>query len=157
MASYLSRTEAGLFDAGITVGASKGFSLPSSYAGKKLAILKPDGKSQEIDLTPQGEKLTASFQENDLPGIYRASLPSLPATPAEIPELYAVNSPFLESRLKAIRDEELLAKLRPIRADVIPLESLEKGGKKLDLALPLIFLIMATLVTEGWLAQRIHG
>ena len=157
MASYLSRTEAGLFDAGITVGASKGFSLSPAYAGKKLTILKPDGKTKEIDLTPQGEKLTASFQENDLPGIYRVSLPTLPAASTGIPELYAVNPPFLESRLKAIREEELLAKLRPIRADVIPLESLEKGGRKLDLALPLIFLIMATLVTEGWLAQRIHG
>lgn len=157
MASYLSRSEAGLFDAGITVGASKTFSLPSSSAGRKLSIVKPDGKTREIELTPQGEKLAASFQENDLPGIYRTSLPSTPAASAKSPDLYAVNPPFLESRLQTIREEELLAKLRPIRADIIPLDSLEKGGTRIDLAFPLVFFIMATLVAEGWLAQRMHG
>lgn len=157
MARYLSRTEAGQFDSGIAVGESKSFSLGAENAGRKIAIVKPDGKSREIDLTPQGERAAATFRENDLSGIYRASLPSLPAASAESPGLYAVNPPFLESRLKAIREEELLAKLRPIRADVIPLEAVEKSGEKVDLALPLVFLIMATLVAEGWLAQRIHG
>jgi hypothetical protein len=154
MASYLSRTEAGLFDPGIPVGTSKGFSLSPSHAGKKITVLKPDGKTRELDLSPQGEKLTASFQENDLPGIYRTSLPS---PPAQTPDLYAVNPPFLESRLEPIREGDLLAKLRPVRADLIPLESLGNGGTKLDLALPLVFLIMATLAAEGWLAQRMHG
>jgi hypothetical protein len=156
MAGYLSRSEAGLFDAGITVGDSKTFFLPSSSAGRKLAIVKPDGKTREIELIPQGEKLVASFQENDLTGIYRTSLPS-PSGSAKSPDLYAVNPPFLESRLQTIHEEELLAELRPIKADVIPLDSLEKGGTKMDLALPLVFLIMATLSVEGWLAQRMHG
>jgi hypothetical protein len=152
MAAHLARAEAGVFDGGITAGSAKDFSLSAS-AGRKLAVGKPDGTTVEIDLIPRGEKLTASFRQNDLAGIYRAASPSSGEPTGQI---YAVNPPFLESRLESIGDEELLRKLRPVRADIVPLESIEKGGKKLDLALPLVFLIMATLAAEGWLAQRMQ-
>jgi hypothetical protein len=72
----------------------------------------------------------------------------------DIPELYPVNSPFLESRLDTVDERELQAKFNPVRLEVIPLDSLAKGGKRMDLSLPLLLLIIATLATEGWLAQR---
>ena len=72
-----------------------------------------------------------------------------------MPQLYAVNSPFLESRLAEISASELQAKLKPIRVEVIPVESLQQGGKRMDLALPLLALLIVTLLSEGWVAQRI--
>ena len=71
-----------------------------------------------------------------------------------MPQLYAVNPPFLESRLDEISARELQAKLTPIRAEVIPVETLKEGGKRVDLALPLLALLIVTLLFEGWLGQR---
>jgi hypothetical protein len=71
-----------------------------------------------------------------------------------VPQLYAVNPPFLESRLEEISARELQEKLRPIRTEVVPVEALKQGGKRMDLALPLLALLIATLLLEGWLAQR---
>ncbi len=72
-----------------------------------------------------------------------------------MPSLYAANSPFLESRLDEISESELQAKLKPISVEVISIDSLQQGGKRMDLALPLLGLLIVTLLTEGWLAQRI--
>jgi hypothetical protein len=69
--------------------------------------------------------------------------------------LYAVNSPFLESRLDEISESELQAKLKPIPVEVISIDALQQGGIRMDLALPLLGLLIVTLLTEGWLAQRI--
>jgi hypothetical protein len=44
--------------------------------------------------------------------------------------------------------------LEPIRAEILDREALEKGGTRTDLSLPLLFLLIATLAAEGWLAQR---
>jgi hypothetical protein len=70
------------------------------------------------------------------------------------PPLYAVNPPFLESRLDEINEGELQAKLRPIQVEVIPVEAVQQGGKRTDLALPLLGLLIVILLFEGWLAQR---
>ncbi|HSF58258.1 MAG TPA: hypothetical protein VLD83_09320, partial [Candidatus Binatia bacterium] len=71
------------------------------------------------------------------------------------PSLYAVNPPFLESRLDEITDRELQAKLKPIPVEVISIDALQQGGMRMDLALPLLGLLIVTLLVEGWLAQRI--
>ncbi|MEK7334214.1 MAG: hypothetical protein AAB222_02695, partial [Candidatus Binatota bacterium] len=150
LVSHLSGGQRGKMDAGITVGEAKVFSFPPSYVGKSVRIIKPDRKEREITLAPNGEKASASFQENDLAGIYR-----LVPAPGEAPgtaQIYPANSPFLESRLETIAERELKAKLDPIRAEILPLESLEKGGKRSDLSLPLLLLLIATLASEGWLA-----
>jgi hypothetical protein len=68
--------------------------------------------------------------------------------------LYAVNSPFLESRLDRIGERELQTKLAPIRAEVIAADALKEGGKRTDLALPLLALLIVALLLEGWLGQR---
>lgn len=152
LVSYLSAGRRGAMDPGIEVGSRKVFSFPPSYVGKSLRVIKPDRKEREIAFVPDGEKASASFQENDLTGIYRLSLP--PGEAQAAPLIYPVNSPFLESRLEAIGERELLAKLGPIRAEIVPVESLARGGKRTDLSLSLLLLLIATLAGEGWLAQR---
>ena len=67
--------------------------------------------------------------------------------------MYAVNRPFLESRLEEISERELQAKLAPVRAEVIPIEALKEGGKRTDLAFPLLALLIVTLLLEGWLGR----
>ena len=42
----------------------------------------------------------------------------------------------------------------PARAEIIPIEALKEGGKRTDLALPLLALLIVTLLLEGWLGQR---
>jgi len=152
LVSHLSGGQRGKMDAGITVGEGKVFSFPPSYVGKSVRIIKPDRKEREITFAPNGGKASASFQENDLAGIYR--LVPAPGEAQGTAQIYPANSPFLESRLETIAERELKAKLDPIRAEILPLESLEKGGKRSDLSLPLLLLLIATLASEGWLAQR---
>jgi hypothetical protein len=81
-------------------------------------------------------------------------LPSGAEKDGGAPPLYAVNPPFLESRLDEINERELQAKLQPIKVEVIPIEALQRGGTRTDLALPLLGLLIVTLLFEGWLAQR---
>lgn len=152
LVSYLSGGKRGMMDPGITVGDSKSFPFPPSYVGKSLRIIKPDRKEREVTFVPDKEMASALFKENDLAGIYRLSLP--PGDAPTAAQIYPVNSPFLESRLEIISDQELRTRLDPIRAEILPLESLEKGGKKTDLSLPLLLLLIVTLASEGWLAQR---
>ena len=82
------------------------------------------------------------------------ALPADAAKDTGAPPLYAVNPPFLESRLDEINEGELQAKLRPIQVEVIPVEAVQQGGKRTDLALPLLGLLIVILLFEGWLAQR---
>jgi Aerotolerance regulator N-terminal/von Willebrand factor type A domain len=151
--SYLAGGKRGAFDAGITAGEPKLFSLPPSYVGKSLRIVKPDRKEREIPVIANRDEAAAAFEENNLAGIYRLAATS-GIEPAGLTEFYPVNSPFLESRLATIDGRELQAKLNPIRAEVAPIESLSNGGKRTDLSLPLLLLLIITLVSEGWLAQR---
>ena len=65
-----------------------------------------------------------------------------------------MNPPLLESRLDEISAGELAAKLKPIRTEVIAVEALKEGGKRVDLALPLLAVLIVTLLLEGWLGQR---
>lgn len=152
--SYLSGGKRGMIDVGIEVGNPKSFSFTPSHVGKSLRIIKPDGREREITLVADGEKASALFQENDVAGIYRVSLPAYAEGDGSASPVYSANSPFLESRLETIGEQELQARLRPVRTEVIPIETLEKGGARTDLALPLLLLVIATLVSEGWLAQR---
>lgn len=155
LVSYLAGGQKGTLDAGITVGDPKRLSFSPSFVGKSLRVMKPDGKESELLLGPAGDKASALFSENDLAGVYRLSLPGY-AEPQHTNQIYAVNSPFLESRLEMIGDKEVQAKLSPIRADIFPLETLEKGGTRRDLSIPLLVLLFAALASEGWLAQRIY-
>ncbi len=157
LVTYLARDQKGTADTGIAAGSAKTFILPPSYVGKNMRIVKPDLRQREITIAANGQKATASFKENDLAGIYQLSL-QVPQGSGRIPvpTLYAVNPPFLESRLKEIATDELQAKIEPIDFEIINLASLQKGGTKMDLSIPLLLLVMAILATEGWLAQRLH-
>jgi hypothetical protein len=156
LAAYLYGGKKGSFDGGVAVGSAKSFLLPPSYVGKSLKIAKPDRKEREVPIVPEKEKAAATFAENDLAGIYRLTLPAA-ADGAAPPPIYPANSPFSESRLDPIGEKELGSKLSPIPIEVMPIEALEKGGKRSDLSLPLLLVLIVTLLSEGWLAQRFYG
>lgn len=157
LVSYLAGGKRGIADPGLTVGSPKSFSFPRAYAGRKLRIVMPDQSEKELAIDAEGEKAAAVFTENDLAGVYRLSVQGALAEPAFFPQHYAVNPPFLESRLKAIDENELKAKLSPIRTEVLALRSLEEGGRSWDLSFSVLLLLLAALAAEGWLAQKSHA
>jgi hypothetical protein len=154
LTQYLAGAKRGSLDAGIVVGTAKELSLPPSFVGKNLRVTKPDKRNLDVAITGEKDRARATIDENDRAGIYRLALPAGADKDAGVPQLYAVNAPFLESRLDEISPRELQAKLTPIRAQVIPVETLKDGGKRVDLALPLLALLIVTLLFEGWLGQR---
>ncbi len=156
LVSYLSGNKRGSADTGTTAGAARSFSFPSSYAGKSIRIIKPDDTKRETKLLADGERASAAFQENNLAGIYRLSLRGRSQGQLPVPALYAVNPPFLESRLTEISADELQSKLDPIDFEIILPDSLKQGGTRMDLSIPLLILLIAILASEGWLSQRIN-
>jgi hypothetical protein len=154
LVSYLAGGKRGALDGGIAVGATKQIFLPPSYVGKSLRVVRPDKQDREVSLAADKDRASATFAENDRVGIYRLALPAGGGKETGAPAVYAVNPPYLESRLEEISAGELQAKLRPIRVEVIQADALRQGGKRVDLALPLLVLLLATLLLEGWFAQR---
>jgi hypothetical protein len=154
LTQYLAGGKRGSLDPGIAVGATKTLTLPASLVGKNLRVSKPNKQNADITITAEKDRASATLDENEQAGIYRLTLPPGADKDSSVPPLYAVNPPFLESRLDEIGARELEAKLKPIRAEVIPIEALKEGGKRVDLALPLLGLLIVTLLLEGWLGQR---
>jgi len=154
LTQHLAGGKRGNLDAGIAVNTTKEISLPPALVGKSLRVVKPNKQDTEVPIAGEKDRAVASISENDRAGIYRLSLPAGAAKDTGAPQMYAVTRPFLESRLEEISERELQAKLAPIRAEVIPIEALKDGGKRTDLALPLLALLIVTLLVEGWLGQR---
>jgi hypothetical protein len=154
LTNYLAGGKRGLLDGGISVGDAKEISLPPGYVGKTIRITKPNKQPAEVVMSAAQDRASGSFEDNDVSGIYQLALTG-GNQESGMPRLYAVNPPFLESRLEEISERELQGKLSPVRADVVPLETLQEGGTRRDLALPLLGLLLATLLLEGWFAQRI--
>jgi Aerotolerance regulator N-terminal/von Willebrand factor type A domain len=154
LTQYLAGGKRGMLDAGITVGTAKELSLPPGYVGKTLRVTKPDKQSVEVAIAGEKDRAQATIEGNDRAGVYRLAFPAGGEKDSGTPPIYAANSPFLESRLDEIGARELQTKLSPIRAEVIPVDTLKKGGSRTDLALPLLALLIVTLLIEGWLAQR---
>jgi hypothetical protein len=155
LTNYLAGGKRGVLDGGISVGSAKALSLPPSYVGKTIRITKPNKQPAEVAMSAAQDRALGSFEDNDVAGIYRLTLLTGGDQESGTAQLYAVNSPFLESRLEEISERELQAKLNPVRADVVPIETLQQGGTRRDLALPLLGLLLGTLLLEGWFAQRI--
>jgi hypothetical protein len=151
---YLAGGKRGNLDAGIAVGAVKELSFPATFVGRNLRVTKPDKQNAEVTITGEKDRATAAVEDNDKVGIYRLSLVAGGDKDSGAPQIYAVNAPFLESRLEEIGAAELTAKLKPIRTEVLDAERLKEGGKRVDLALPLLSLLIVTLLIEGWLGQR---
>jgi hypothetical protein len=154
LTQYLAGGKRGNLDAGIAVGAKKELSFPASFVGRNLRVTKPDKQNVEVAIVGAKERATATVEENDKAGIYRLALPAGGDKDSGAPQLYAVNAPFMESRLDEISAAELAGKLKPIRTEVLDIEQLKDGGKRVDLALPLLGMLMVTLLFEGWLGQR---
>jgi hypothetical protein len=154
LTQYLAGGKRGRLDGGIAVGEAKEITLPPSYVGRNLRVTKPDKQDTETPIVGEKDRAKAVIAENHRVGVYRLALPAGGDKEAGVAPIYAVNSPFLESRLEAIGEGELKAKLAPVRADVIAADVLKDGGKRTDLALPLLALLIVTLLFEGWLGQR---
>jgi Aerotolerance regulator N-terminal/von Willebrand factor type A domain len=157
LVNYLQGGKKGALETGVAVGETKKFTLPPAYVGKTLKVIRPDQREREITLAAEGENAAGAFDENNVAGIYRVSAPLAGDAAAALAPIYPVNPPFLESRLEAISDAELAARLRPARAEIVSIDALAKGGSRSDLALPLLLVLIVTLVSEGWLAQRFYG
>ncbi|HET7003961.1 MAG TPA: BatA domain-containing protein [Candidatus Binatia bacterium] len=154
LTQYLAGGKRGNLDAGIAVGAVKELSFPANFVGRNLRVTKPDKQNVEVTIAGEKDRATATLDGNDKAGIYRLSLPAGGDKDSGSPQIYAVNAPFLESRLDEIGAAELAAKFKPIRTEVLDVAALKEGGKRVDLALPLLALLIVTLLTEGWLGQR---
>jgi uncharacterized membrane protein len=154
LTQHLAGGKRGQLDPGIAVNSVKEITLPPGLVGKSLRVAKPDKQETEVPIAGAKDRAVASIADNDRAGIYRLSFPAGAIKDSGVPQMYAVNPPFLESRLDEIGARELQAKLAPVRAEVIPVEALKEGGKRTDLALPLLALLIATLLLEGWLGQR---
>jgi hypothetical protein len=154
LTNYLAGGKRGVLDGGISVGDGKQISLPPGYVGKTIRITKPNKQPAEVVMNAAHDRAAGSFEDNDVAGIYQLALKGGDQESGTL-RLYAVNPPFLESRLEEISERELQAKLSPVRAEVVSIETLRQGGTRRDLALPLLGLLLATLLLEGWFAQRI--
>lgn len=154
LTQYLAGGKRGNLDAGIVVGAVKELSFPATFVGRNLRVTKPDKQNTEVAIAGAKARAAATVDDNDRAGIYRLSLPAGGDKDSGAPQIYAVNAPFLESRLDEISAAELAGKLKPIRTEVLDIAALKEGGKRVDLALPLLGLLIVTLLFEGWLGQR---
>ena len=154
LTQYLAGGKRGRLDPGIVVGAPKEVALPPAFVGKTLRVIKPNKQESEAPIVGAKDRAVATLADNDRAGIYRLTFPAGGDREMAVTPLYAVNPPFLESRLEEIGERALQAKLTPIKAEVIPVEALKDGGKRTDLALPLLMMLLVTLLLEGWLGQR---
>lgn len=154
LAQYLAGGKRGALDPGVAVGAVKELSLPPAYVGKSLRVTLPNKQIAEITISAEKDRAMARIEGHRQAGFYRLSLPLGGEKDSGLPQLYAVNAPFLESRLEEISASELQAKLSPIRVEVVSAEALKEGGTRTDLALPLLGFLIVVLLLEGWLAQR---
>ena len=154
LTQYLAGGKRGRLDPGIVVGAPKEVALPPAFVGKTLRVIKPNKQESEAPIVGAKDRAVATLADNDRAGIYRLTFPAGCDREMAVTPLYAVNPPFLESRLEEIGERALQAKLTPIKAEVIPVEALKDGGKRTDLALPLLMMLLVTLLLEGWLGQR---
>ena len=154
LTQYLAGGKRGSLDAGIAVGAAKELSFPANFVGRNLRVTKPDKQNSEVAIVGAKDRAAAMVEDNNQAGVYRLSLPAGGEKDSGAPQIYAVNAPFLESRLDEISAAELAGKLKPIRTEVLDIAALKEGGKRVDLALPLLGLLIVTLLFEGWLGQR---
>jgi hypothetical protein len=152
--NYLAGGRRGALDSGVSVGSTKEIALPASVVGKSIRISKPNKQESQVAVVADKDQSVARFEENEQAGFYRVALPAAADKTPAVAQIYAVNPPFLESRLDKISESELQAKLQPIKVEVIPIEGLKHGGTRTDLALPLLAMLIVVLLFEGWLAQR---
>lgn len=151
LVSYLAGGSRGSVDTGITAGEAKQWIVAPVHAGMDLRVVDPRRSEKAVTITAVDGKAAGAFDGNHFAGIYRV-VP--PAANVEVPGLYAVNPPVLESHLERMGAEELERKLGPVNHEVMAAGALSAGGTRTDLALALVVLLMATLLFEGWLGQR---
>ena len=140
----------GSIDTGIAAGTVKRWSAGAAHAGKRLRVVDPRRGENDVTLEPADGKAAGSFGGNHFAGIYRVVSPGA----LDIPALYAVNPPPVESRPERIGADELARKLGPVNHEVLAAGALADGGSRTDLALALVVVLLLTLLFESWLGQR---
>ena len=151
MVTHLAGGRSGSIDTGITAGTPKQWSTAAAHAGTRLRVVDPNRTEREVTLKPLGGEASASFDGNHFAGVYRVVSPG---GGLDIPSLYAVNPPVLESRLERMSMDELARKLGPVDHEILSAGSLAGGGTRTDLALALVVVLILTLLFESWLGQR---
>ncbi|MDE0034839.1 MAG: BatA and WFA domain-containing protein [Deltaproteobacteria bacterium] len=141
----------GSIDTGITAGTVKRWSAGAAHAGKRLRVVDPKRGENDVALEPADGEAAGAFAGNHFAGIYRVVSPG---GGLDIPALYAVNPPPVESRPERIGADELARKLGPVNHEVLSAGALAEGGSRTDLALALVVLLLLTLLFESWLGQR---
>jgi hypothetical protein len=154
LVGYASGGHAGDFDPGIPAGAEKRLSLGPDAVGRTIRVASPSGNQLESEARVEREAAVLSIARNDEAGIYRILYPGRLALEKELPQIYAVNAPYLESRLTPFDEGDLRTRFSPIEPEILSYEALAEGGKRIDLALPLALFLLATLIGEGYLALR---
>ena len=151
LVTHLAGGRSGSIDTGITAGTPKQWSTAAAHAGRRLRVVDPNRTEREVTLEPLDGKAAASFDGNHFAGVYRvvSSGGSL-----DMPSLYAVNPPVMESRLERMSAGELAGKLGPVDHEILSADSLAGGGTRTDLALALVVVLILTLLFESWLGQR---
>lgn len=141
----------GSIDTGITAGTVKRWAAGAVHAGKRLRVVDPRRGENDVTLEPADGKAAGAFRGNHFAGIYRVVSPG---GGLDVPALYAVNPPPVESRPERIGADELARKLGPVDHEVLSAGALADGGSRTDLALALVVVLLATLLFESWLGQR---
>ncbi len=141
----------GSIDTGITAGTVKRWSAGAAHAGKRLRVVDPKRGENDVALEPADGKAAGAFGGNHFAGIYRVVSPG---GGLDVPALYAVNPPPVESRPERIGADELARKLGPVDHEVLAAGALADGGSRTDLALALVVVLLLTLLFESWLGQR---
>ena len=141
----------GSIDTGITAGMAKRWSAGAAHAGKRLRVVDPRRGENDVALEPADGEAAGAFAGNHFAGIYRVVSPG---GGLDVPALYAVNPPPVESRPERIGADELARKLGPVDHEVLSAGALAEGGSRTDLALALVVVLLLTLLFESWLGQR---
>ncbi len=151
LVTHMAGGGSGSVDTGITAGTLKRWSAGGVHAGKRLRVVDPKRTENDVTLEPVDGKAAGSFGGNHFAGIYRVVSPG---GGLDVPALYAVNPPPVESRPERMGADELARKLGPVNHEVLSAGTLADGGSRTDLALALVVVLILTLLFESWLGQR---
>ena len=151
LVTHMAGGSSGSIDTGIIAGTEKRWSTDTAHAGKRLRVVDPRRTEREVTLVAAGGRASGSFDGNHFAGVYRVVSPG---GDLDIPSLYAVNPPPMETRLGRMDGDELARKFGPVDHEVLSAGALSDGGIRTDLALALVVVLILTLLFEGWLGQR---
>jgi hypothetical protein len=141
----------------LEVGQSLDGAVPLPAAGQTLSLRRPDGGSESLRPTAQGDYGRFSYAETTQCGIYTARLGS----PSTYAESFAVNLDTAESDLTPLGPEELRGQLWPgvpfvyqNHWSLSERPAAGRAGRPGELHLELLYAAFAMLLAETFIAWR---